>query len=139
MIRYLIDTSAAVRFIANPAVRRAWQETVTAGTVAVCDAVELELLYGATSLADRLRKKELFGDLFGWVPTPDGVWSRTHQVQQLLTEHGQHRSAGVADLVIAATAEASRVTILHYDNDFETVAKVTGQPTQWIAAPGSIS
>ncbi|WP_194826772.1 PIN domain nuclease [Nocardia sp. XZ_19_231] len=139
MISYLIDTSAAVRFIANPAVKQAWQETVTAGAVAVCDVVELELLYGATSLADRLRKKKLLGELFGWAPTPDSVWTRAHEVQQLLTEQGQHRSAGAADLVIAATAEANRITILHYDHDFEAVAKATGQSTQWIAPPGTVS
>ncbi|MEV0076387.1 PIN domain nuclease [Nocardia neocaledoniensis] len=138
MISYLIDTSAVARLLANPGVRRAWQETVTAGVIAVCDAVELELLFTATSLADRRRKKELLDDLFGWVPTPDGVWTRAQQVQLLLTEQGHHRSAGVADLVIAGTAEANRLTILHYDRDFETVAKVTGQPTQWIAPPGTV-
>ena len=56
--------------------------------------VELELLFGAQSLGDRLRKKELIGELFGWAITPDNVWKRTHQVQQLLTERGLHRSAG---------------------------------------------
>ncbi|WP_227998201.1 PIN domain-containing protein [Nocardia australiensis] len=60
-------------------------------------------------------------------------------MQQLLTEQGHHRSAGVADLVIAATAEANDLTILHYDRDFETVANATSQPTQWISPPGSIN
>ncbi|WP_157171757.1 PIN domain-containing protein [Nocardia higoensis] len=55
----------------------------------------------------------------------------------MLTEKGKHRSAGVSDLLIAATAEAHGLTVLHYDRDFETVREVTGQPTQWIAPPGS--
>ncbi|WP_218020403.1 hypothetical protein [Nocardia sienata] len=59
-------------------------------------------------------------------------------MQQLLTERGCHRSAGVADLMIAATGEANRLTILHYDRDLETVAEATGQPTQWVAPPGTI-
>ncbi|BDT84730.1 PIN domain nuclease [Nocardia cyriacigeorgica] len=139
MISYLIDTSAAARLLINPTVRKAWHETVTAGVVALCDPVELELLFTARSLADRLRKKEILVELFGWAATPDNAWSRAHQVQQLLTEHGHHRSAGVADLLIAATAEANKLTILHYDRDFETVAKATGQPTQWIAPPGTIA
>ncbi|MFC4125861.1 PIN domain nuclease [Nocardia rhizosphaerae] len=134
----MIDTSAAARLLLNPDVRRRWHETVTAGVIAVCDVVELELLFTASSLADRLRKKEMLNDLFGWVPTPDGVWVRTHQVQLLLTEQGHHRSAGAADLVVAGTAEANRLTILHYDHDFDTVANATGQPAQWIAAPGTI-
>ncbi|MFC8528429.1 PIN domain nuclease [Nocardia sp. NPDC057227] len=139
MIGYLIDTSAAVRLLTDPAVRRTWHETVTAGVVALCDTVELELLFSARSLTDRVHKKAMFEDLFGWVVTPDSAWTRAHEVQQRLTEEGHHRSAGVADLLIAVTAEANDVTLLHYDRDFETVAKVTGQPTQWIAPPGAIS
>ncbi|MGW5386577.1 PIN domain-containing protein [Nocardia sp. NPDC003963] len=139
MISYLIDTSAVVRVLRDPALRKTWHEALTAGVIAICDPVELELLFAAQSLADRLRKKELLTELFGWVVTPDHVWTRAHQVQQLLTEQGSHRSAGMADLVIAATAEANRLTMLHYDRDFETVAAATGQPTQWIVAPGAIS
>lgn len=138
MISYLIDTSAAVRVLRDPGVRKTWHEALTAGVIAICDPVELELLFTAQSLADRLRKKELLAELFGWVVTPDNVWTRAHRVQQLLTEQATHRSAGVADLTIAATAEANRLTMLHYDRDFETVAAATGQPTQWIAAPGTI-
>lgn len=44
---------------------------------------------------------------------------------------GQHRSAGTADLVIAATAEPRAPTPLHGDRDFERVAAVTGQALQW--------
>lgn len=139
MIEYLIDTSAVARLFTNASVRKAWQEPITAGVVAVCDAVELEFLFSATSLADRLRKKELLAELFGWVVVPDDAWSRTHRIQQSLTEQGRHRSAGVVDLVVAVTAAANNLTILHYDRDFETVAGVTGQATQWISAPGSVS
>ncbi|WP_084496642.1 PIN domain nuclease [Nocardia amamiensis] len=139
MISYLIDTSAAARMLINPSVRKAWHEVIAVGVVAICDAVELELLFTAQSLADRLEKKDILRELFGWAVTPDDVWVRAHHVQQLLTEHGHHRSAGVVDLVIAATAEANNLTVLHYDRDFETVAGVTGQPTQWIATPGVIS
>lgn len=138
MISYLIDTSAAVRVLRNPALRKTWHESLTAGVIALCDVVELELLFGAQSLADRLRKKELIGELFGWAITPDNLWVRTHQVQQLLTERGRHRSAGVADLAIAATAEANHLVVLHYDLDFDTVSEATGQPAQWIAPPGTI-
>ncbi|WP_280396676.1 PIN domain nuclease [Nocardia carnea] len=139
MISYLIDTSAAIRVLRDPALRKTWHESLTAGVVALCDVVELELLFGAQSLADRLRKKELIGELFGRATTPDRLWVRTHQIQQLLTERGRHRCAGVADLAIAATAEANRLVVLHYDHDFEAVSEVTGQPTQWIAPPGTIS
>ena len=44
----------------------------------------------------------------------------------------------VRDLVIAATAEAHGATVLHYDADYDRIAKVTGQPTEWIAERGSL-
>ncbi|MGX1810197.1 PIN domain-containing protein [Nocardia sp. NPDC055321] len=135
----MIDTSALARLLTNPSIRKAWQEPITAGVVAICDVAEVEFLFSATSLADRLRKKELLTELFGWVVVPEDAWSRAHRVQQSLTEQGHHRSAGVADLLVAVTAAANNLTILHYDRDFDTVAGVTGQATQWIAAPGSVS
>jgi hypothetical protein len=30
------------------------------------------------------------------------------------------------------------MTLLHYDADLELIAAVTGQPTRWIAPPGSL-
>lgn len=55
MIGYLIDTSAAVRRLRDPALRKTWHEVLTAGVVALCDPVELELLFAVRSPADRLR------------------------------------------------------------------------------------
>ena len=40
--------------------------------------------------------------------------------------------------VSAAIAEATSLTVLHYDADFDHIAAVTGQPTQWIVERGSI-
>ena len=55
----------------------------------------------------------------------------------MLTQAGYHRGAKPVDLVIAAAAEAARVTVLHYDADYERIAAVSNQPTEWIAPPGS--
>jgi predicted nucleic acid-binding protein len=94
--------------------------------------VELEFLYSARSLADRLEKRRLLRDLFGWVPMGDHAWERAEEVQQLLTEAGSHRSAGAVDLLIAATAERARLSVLCDDRDFKTIAKVTGQPVMLV-------
>lgn len=138
MIIYLVDTSAAARILVNREVRQHWQDELGAGVIGICDLVELEMLYSARSLADRLDKKETFEALFSWVTTPDAVWARAQQVQQLLTERGEHRSAGAMDLLIAAIAELHRLVVLHYDRDFDTVAAVTNQPAAWVAKPGSV-
>jgi predicted nucleic acid-binding protein len=128
---YLIDTSALFR-IFDGDVRDAWSDAVEAGVIAVCPVVELEFLYSARSLADRLEKQDLMRDLFSWVPMHEGAYARASDVQQRLTESGQHRSAGAMDLLIAATAEHERLVILCDDRDYRTVATVTGQAVRFV-------
>ena len=126
---YLIDTSGLFRILQDE-LRQAWSEQLAAGVIAVCPVVELEFLYSARSLADRLEKQRLLHDLFGWVPMSDRCFDRATEVQQLLTETGSHRSAGPLDLLVAATAERERLIVLCDDHDFKTVAAVTGQPVR---------
>jgi predicted nucleic acid-binding protein len=59
------------------------------------------------------------------------------QVQRDLAAGGL-KGRTVPDLLIAAVAEANSLTVLHYDADFEHIATVTGQPTEWIVERGSI-
>lgn len=42
------------------------------------------------------------------------------------------------DLLIAAAAEAAGVTLLHYDDDYDHIAEVTGQPMRWLAPKVSL-
>jgi predicted nucleic acid-binding protein len=128
---YLIDTSGLFRIL-QAELRKAWSDQLAAGVIATCPIVELEFLYSARSLADRLEKQRLMHELFGWVPVHEGAWERAEQVQQLLTEAGAHRSAGPVDLLIAATAERERLTVLCDDHDYQTVARVTGQPVRLV-------
>jgi predicted nucleic acid-binding protein len=128
---YLIDTSGLFRIFQDK-LRQAWADQLAAGVIAVCPVVELEFLYSARSLADRLAKKRLLREVFGWVPMSDRAYERADMVQQLLTEVGKHRSAGPVDLLIAATAERERLTVLCDDRDYQTVASVTGQPVKLV-------
>ena len=137
-VEYLIDTSAAARIMTNKRLREQWSHHLAEGVVGICDLTELEMHFSARSLMDRLENEELFASLFNWVPIPDGVHQRARAVQRKLTEFGQHRSAGAVDLLVAATAELAGLTLLHYDADFETVAKTTGQPTRWVAPTGTL-
>jgi predicted nucleic acid-binding protein len=41
-------------------------------------------------------------------------------------------------LIIAAAAELHGATVLHYDADYDRIAAITGQPTEWVAAKGSL-
>ena len=128
---YLIDSSVLFRILSSE-LRSAWADHLAAGVIAVCPLVELEFLHSARSLADRLEKRQLLRNLFGWVAMHERAYERAAEVQQLLTEAGAHRLAGPVDLLIAATAERERLTVLCDDRDYQTVAAVTGQPVSFV-------
>jgi predicted nucleic acid-binding protein len=66
------------------------------------------------------------------------VLDRAVLVQDLLAERSQQRGAKIADLLIAAAAEAAGLVVLHYDHDFDLIAQVTEQPTEWIVPAGTV-
>ncbi|GAA4246305.1 PIN domain nuclease [Dactylosporangium darangshiense] len=137
--RFLVDTSAVVRLLRDGEVRARWQPQITAGVIGICPITELELLHSARSKADREEWLELFNATFAWVAMPDRVFGRATEVQAAMTARGTHRSAGAVDLLLAATAELSGLTLVHYDHDFDEIVKVTGQPAAWLTPPGSIT
>lgn len=108
-----------------------WDQAVAAGLVAVCPITELEFFYSARSAADRANGIEDMRAAFNWVPVHDGAFARAWEVQGDLTAKGQHRGAGPVDLVTAATAELSGLTLLHHDHDFDAIAAITGQAMRW--------
>jgi predicted nucleic acid-binding protein len=131
---YLIDTSGLFRIFQEQQ-RQVWSDQLASGVIATCPIVELEFLYSARSRADRTEKRRMLEAVFGWVPISDGAYERADEVQQALTERGQHRSAGAVDLLIAATAERERLVLLCDDRDFETISSVTGQPVRRVLDP----
>ncbi|MGV9341724.1 PIN domain-containing protein [Streptomyces sp. NPDC003688] len=135
--QFLIDTSALARIIRQPALSR-WVKPLEEGLVARCPVTEIEFLYSAKNAGHRERLVADLDALFGWTPLDDRAVTRAGAVQEQLTAKAQHRSAGAVDLLVAATAELQGFTVLHYDDDFETIASVTGQPTQWLMPPGSL-
>jgi predicted nucleic acid-binding protein len=62
---------------------------------------------------------------------------RAQQVQRLLAARHQ-RARKVPDLLIAAAAEAENLIVLHCDAEFDRIAGVTGQRTEWVVPAGSI-
>ncbi|MFI9320998.1 PIN domain nuclease [Kitasatospora aureofaciens] len=103
---------------------------------AISTGIALEIMHSARSEADALEIREGLSG-FDWLPTPDEVWDRAIEVQALLAAAGNWRALSVADLVIAATAERHGATVLHYDGDYDMIAAVTGQPTEWVVPPGT--
>ena len=136
--QFLADTSALTRLLRSSP-QLGWDEQIASGLVGVCPATELEMLFSARSKEDRDRILDKLNEGYPWVPMPDNVFRRATQVQTMLTERGEHRSAGPVDLLVAATAELSGLTLLHHDRDFEVLAKATGQPVAWLTLPGSVN
>ena len=128
---FLIDTSALFRIFTRP-YRDDWADHLTSGVIATCPVVELEFLFSARSLSDRMEKQRTLRHLLSWVPMNERAFERAAGVQLQLTEKGTHRSAGAVDLLIAATAEREGLTLLTADKDFVAVAAVTGQPVRLI-------
>jgi predicted nucleic acid-binding protein len=56
---------------------------------------------------------------------PQDAWRFVERTQDALVDLGQHKGPSVVDLLVAATAEAWGLTVLHVDADFETIARVT--------------
>ena len=65
------------------------------------------------------------------------VMGRAIEVQRALAAVGRHR-VPIPDLIIAAAAESADLAVLHYDADYETIARVTGQPHRWVVPRGSV-
>lgn len=135
---FLVDTSAWHRS-GQKSVAAAWMDRLSGDDLAVCPQVRLEILYSARSAADYDR---LLSELDGLrqIPTGDEAFDRALAVQRSLAHVAglHHRSVKIADLLIAASAELAGATVWHYDEDFDRVAAVTGQPTHWIAPRGSL-
>ncbi|MHB8333143.1 MAG: PIN domain-containing protein [Candidatus Dormibacteria bacterium] len=136
MARYLADKSALARVHLEPVGSR-MESLFLAGEVATCGIVDLELLFSARSTADYLA---ILADRLSLPHAEVGEAGieRAVEVQTALARKGHHRGPSIPDLLIAAAAEAAGLTVLHYDADFDLVAAVTGQPTEWVVPKGSV-
>ena len=134
---YLADTSALARLPHQP-VATVLGPLIEAALVATCGVIEFELGWATRTTAefDQLRADRDVG--YEWLATHDEDWRRALDVQGTLWRRGQVRAVGFPDLLVAAVAERERVTVLHYDADYDLIAHITGQPTQWIVPRGTV-
>jgi predicted nucleic acid-binding protein len=136
--RYLADTSAVAR-LRHPQVAVVLAPLIESGVLTTCGVIEFELGWAPWSGAefDQVRADRDAG--YEGLATHDEDWRRALDVQGALWRGGRIRAVGLPDLLIAAVAERERVTVLHYDGDYELIAQITGQPVQWIVPRGTVS
>lgn len=111
-----------------------WNSRIERGLMHLSTVTRLELGFSA-------RSGEVGREAFGLPPlslmpvehlTP-AMEDRAFAVQMRLADRGQHRAPSIPDLLIAATAEESGLTVLAVDKDFDLIAEVTGQSVETLA------
>lgn len=130
---YLVDTSVLTR-LRHPGV---------AATVLALEDVRyspisgLEYRFSASNTAEWDHLSSVL-DGFEREPFDPAAIGRADEVHRLLAGAGLE-GRKLPDLLIAAHAELSGLTVVHYDRDFDHIAGVTGQLTLWIAPSGSLA
>jgi predicted nucleic acid-binding protein len=127
---WLVDKSAFVRLshVTDTAV---WTNRVDRGLLRISSLTRLEIGFSARSadeLTDDISRPPLSKMPIEYL-TPS-IEDRALEVQLRLAERGYHRAPSIPDLLIAATAELAKLTVLHLDKDFELIAEITGQPLE---------
>ncbi|MEU6058083.1 PIN domain nuclease [Streptomyces sp. NPDC047097] len=133
--RYLIDKSALARWT-KPGVKAVLKPLHERYLLAVCQPTEYEMVHSARDSAEAMRISTWL-HAFDYLRADDDTFTRALEVQRLALNAGFHRALSLADVLIAATAELNRLTVLHYDGDFDMIASLTGQPTEWVVPPGT--
>ncbi|TME37432.1 MAG: PIN domain nuclease [Chloroflexi bacterium] len=135
-VTHMVDKSALAR-LKHAAVAAILAPMLASGRVASSGVLALEVLYSARSYADFVKtRRRLAG--FPSVAILEVDFARSIDVLQQLCRRGQHRSARLPDLLLAAAAERSELIVLHYDSDFDLITAITKQPTQWVVPRGSV-
>jgi predicted nucleic acid-binding protein len=134
-LTHLVDTSVISR-LAVDSVRAIVDPLAEEGRVGRAGITDLEVGYGSRNAREWDQDMDDLS-IFELVETTSEHIRRARQVQRLLASRSQ-RGRKVPDLLIAAAAEQAGLTLLHYDSDFDLIARVTGQGCEWIVPAGSI-
>jgi predicted nucleic acid-binding protein len=119
---YLVDTSVwihALRPHGNPDIQARLKPLIIGGNTAVTEWILLELMTGLT-------KTEQPSEFLHWfdpiprLPFGNGWWEKAWSNAGKLRKRGISPSA--ADCLIATVAIEHRVTLIHCDSDFESMA-----------------
>jgi hypothetical protein len=132
----LWDTSALILAARDPSAAAQLADALAADEVAISEPVLLEYLNGARNLDEYRRFAEALRATQVLETKPE-AWRRALEVHALLAETGagHQRSVRLVDLIVAAVAEQQGYPIVHCDEDYERIARLTGQQTRWIG-PG---
>lgn len=129
----VFDTSAWNRQ-RDPAVHLRWVATAASDLLAVCSVVALELL---ASARNEQKFAELDRTLAALPAAPVTRSAGTTAIGASRDLRGERRIPA-ADYLIAAAASERGAGVLHYNHHFDTLCRVLGIESIWVAEPGSI-
>jgi predicted nucleic acid-binding protein len=107
---------------AEPLLVTVMRPLIEGGLVGTTASLDAEALYSAR---DQTEYEQLWADrraAYEYLPTNDEHWQIALGAQRGLAATGRHRAVGIADLLTATLAAAHRLTVVHYDADFDTAA-----------------
>ena len=134
-LTHLVDTSVLTR-LQVAQVRGAVEPLASAGVLARTSISDLEIGYSARNAREW---DSLVGalEVLPLVEIQVQHVGRARQVQRLLASRSQ-RGRKIPDLLIAAAAEELKLAVLHYDADFDRIARATGQRCEWVVPAGTV-
>lgn len=133
----LADTSAWQR-AEHHAVAELWIAVLTEDRVVTTPPIIVELLYSSRN-ADDLEATERDLARLRSIPVTQGVARAAIGAMRDLAaiQPGYHR-VPLADLLIAAAAQAAGAAVLHYDHHYDRLARVLDFESRWIAPAGTL-
>lgn len=133
----VVDTSAWAR-AHHPSVRDSWKEALLGRRLRLSPVVRFEILFSARdgssfdTLAERLSAVQA-------APLNASVIRSAEHAMRALA----HRSAGsqrlpIVDYLVAASALELGAAVIHYDQDYDTLAELMGFQSVWLAPAGML-
>lgn len=127
---WLVHRSALAHMTASPDAEH-WSRLIELGQVRITTTTLLEIGHSAQSQSEWSALVEDVPIIHMPVATlTPRTEARALEIQRRMSRRGRHRVPSVADLLVAAVAEADGLTVLHADADIEAIAKVTGQTVE---------
>lgn len=135
VVAYLLDTSTWIKHL-HARVGSRVADLVERRELHLCEVVELEFLNAAKNASAWTANRDALAEL---EPTqmPRSVYRVALELQYALASR-QLVGRKVADLLIAATAIETDLTVLHYDTDYEHIASVSSLRHEWVVPRGTI-
>lgn len=122
----------------HPRVGHRLAPLIEAGVVGTCATLDAEALFSARSPREYERLRDDRRRAYEYLPTEDRHWQSAFEAQRELAGTGRHRAVGIADLLTAVIVAEHRLTLLHYDADFEVAAEVLSLDHRWVVPRGTV-